>query len=248
MSNPDKNKHYATDDPEIETITRMSLVGRWHMLGQLPRQSLGDHSANVAMLAFLIARRAPAMFFGDPDRAMVAGMIHDAGEAFAGDSPPLVKEWLEPGQIAVIEAALLPPIFAVPIPTNTQLLVKICDYADAIRWLRRGPHDNIVLHAEKDVTQRYWSRIETAATLWPPVVTALVLDITHRYAFETRIYTSCRSESPDLARVLDHLARGSGNQPGGPGSELRGPYGQLRDWMDGTEGGEDPDLKAGGTD
>lgn len=67
---------------------------------------LWQHSANVAALAQVIARRVS---FVDPDTAMFAGIVHEVGGFYllsrAGDFPGLLDggadEWIEHGQVEI---------------------------------------------------------------------------------------------------------------------------------------------------
>jgi len=73
---------------------------------------LWQHSANVAALALVIARRAS---FVDPDTAMFAGIVHEVGGFYllsrAAEFPGLLDggadEWLEHGQAAIGRGVLL---------------------------------------------------------------------------------------------------------------------------------------------
>ena len=73
---------------------------------------LWQHSANVAALALVIARRVS---FVDPDTAMFAGIVHEVGGFYllsrAGEFPGLLDggadEWLEHGQVEIGRGVLL---------------------------------------------------------------------------------------------------------------------------------------------
>jgi HD-like signal output (HDOD) protein len=73
---------------------------------------LWQHSANVAALALVIARRVS---FVDPDTAMFAGIVHEVGGFYllsrAAEFPGLLDggadEWLEHGQVAIGRGVLL---------------------------------------------------------------------------------------------------------------------------------------------
>lgn len=239
-------KHYATDWPEVEAILRMSLVQRWHMIGSLPRQSLADHSTNVALLAYLIGRLAPNMYFGNPESCAVAGLLHDMEETFAGDMAPLMKQWFNRAVFDEIEAAILPSVFRDTMPPKSRTfeehqraaMVKICDLADAIRWVRL-PTDAIQSHAFTDVSERYWQRVAEAARIWPRHVTATVLKVTHEYAYQTRVATSNGIRSADVLEAIDNLARGPGSESGSTGCVFRPAHWFPRDRVVRTESGED---------
>jgi HD-like signal output (HDOD) protein len=73
---------------------------------------LWQHSANVAALALVIARRVS---FVDPDTAMFAGIVHEVGGFYllsrAAEFPGLLEggadEWLEYGQVDIGRGVLL---------------------------------------------------------------------------------------------------------------------------------------------
>jgi HD-like signal output (HDOD) protein len=73
---------------------------------------LWQHSANVAALALVIARRVSSV---DPDTAMFAGIVHEVGGFYllsrAAEFPGLLEggadEWLEHGQTAIGRGVLL---------------------------------------------------------------------------------------------------------------------------------------------
>jgi HD-like signal output (HDOD) protein len=73
---------------------------------------LWRHSANVAALALVIARRVSSV---DPDTAMFAGIVHEVGGFYllsrAAEFPGLLEggaeEWLEHGQTAIGRGVLL---------------------------------------------------------------------------------------------------------------------------------------------
>jgi HD-like signal output (HDOD) protein len=73
---------------------------------------LWQHSANVAALALVIARRVS---FVDPDTAMFAGIVHEVGGFYllsrAAEFPGLLEggadEWLEHGQVDIGRGVLL---------------------------------------------------------------------------------------------------------------------------------------------
>jgi HD-like signal output (HDOD) protein len=73
---------------------------------------LWEHSAHVAALAQVVARRVSRV---DPETAMFAGIVHEVGGFYllsrAGDYPGLLdgepEEWIEHGEVALGRAVLL---------------------------------------------------------------------------------------------------------------------------------------------
>lgn len=58
-----KFQAYGRERHALESIMRIQAVKRWHMIDTTRTQNLAEHSANVAMLAMLIALSAPIEFF-----------------------------------------------------------------------------------------------------------------------------------------------------------------------------------------
>lgn len=70
-------------------ISRMKYIDRWALMRNTERESLSQHSYEVAVLAHALAvlsnRRLGTDL--DPDRAAVLGLYHDAAEILTGDMP-----------------------------------------------------------------------------------------------------------------------------------------------------------------
>lgn len=121
----------------LETVMRLQAVKRWHMVNTHRQQSLAEHTANVALLAMLIARTAPGMYWGSSDSVAVAGLLHDLGEVFVGDIPSHTKRNLDiTHEVHDAELKALPSEFIREFDVRTRTLVKFCDLADGIRFVR----------------------------------------------------------------------------------------------------------------
>jgi HD-like signal output (HDOD) protein len=87
-------------------IVRQLASGVTDPLVRAKADKLWQHSANVAALALVIARRVS---FVDPDTAMFAGIVHEVGGFYllsrAAEFPGLLEggadEWIEHGQIEI---------------------------------------------------------------------------------------------------------------------------------------------------
>jgi HD-like signal output (HDOD) protein len=87
-------------------IVRQLASGVTDPLLRAKADQLWQHSAHVAALALVIARRVS---FVDPDTAMFAGIVHEVGGFYllsrAGEFPGLLDggadEWLEHGQVEI---------------------------------------------------------------------------------------------------------------------------------------------------
>jgi HD-like signal output (HDOD) protein len=93
-------------------IVRQLASGVTDPLLRAKADQLWQHSANVAALALVIARRVS---FVDPDTAMFAGIVHEVGGFYllsrAAEFPGLLDggadEWLEHGQVEIGRGVLL---------------------------------------------------------------------------------------------------------------------------------------------
>jgi HD-like signal output (HDOD) protein len=93
-------------------IVRQLASGVTDPLVRAKADQLWQHSANVAALALVIARRVS---FVDPDTAMFAGIVHEVGGFYllsrAAEFPGLLDggadEWIEYGQVDIGRGVLL---------------------------------------------------------------------------------------------------------------------------------------------
>lgn len=90
---PDELLAGAADDPTLGVWLRASRLKRLFRQGWLKRgvpesscESVADHSFGVALLALLLA---PAREGVDRERAVLMALVHELGEAYAGDITPV---------------------------------------------------------------------------------------------------------------------------------------------------------------
>lgn len=108
----------------IGDVPRMSHTKRWNILGDLPTQSLAEHSYNVACIAAHIAQQH-AVF---PDSvSLVAGhaLVHDFDEIFTGDIPTPTKGLLGIGSTSWI----IPTLGGFPAMLNDTANMEIILYS-----------------------------------------------------------------------------------------------------------------------
>lgn len=212
--------HYAyPHDPEIEAVMRFGSVKRWHMLDTTKTQTLAEHSGNVALLAHLIAYNAPGMFFGPSLEAAMFGLLHDVSEVFTGDIPTPTKRHLV--GLKAIEDKVLPYTFRWQASDDIKMMVKICDLADGIRFIRLHGVGVTGRHATEGLIEQFDILVADAITKWPPEVLSHVVEKAWFYAHETGVTDAPGPEVPDGGPVAADLARGQGDNAGGTGFELR---------------------------
>lgn len=177
---------YGPDRHAIETVMRLHAVKRWHMIDTSKQQTLAEHSANVALLAMMIARTVPFNFFGNPFTIAAAALVHDLEEAFTGDIPTHTKRRLS--GIDILEAEVLHSAFQVNISDNHKALIKLCDLADGIRFIRLHGVDLTATHAQEGLEDQYLDRINECMLQlkWPAEVMDYVTDQITFYAYEAK--------------------------------------------------------------
>ena len=67
------------------THRRSNNVVRYHTIKTVAAESVGHHSANVAILCILLAERKPSV------QLLMAALLHDMHEQFTGDIPAQAK-------------------------------------------------------------------------------------------------------------------------------------------------------------
>lgn len=179
-----KFQAYGRERHALESIMRIQAVKRWHMIDTTRTQNLAEHSANVAMLAMLIALSAPIEFFDDPILAAAVGLVHDLPEAFTGDIPSHTKKMLE--GFDGLEKAVTPSGFALSARPSTIMLVKMCDIADGIRFIRLHGVDMTAVHAREGLEDQMLKILQSAEHdhCWPEHVIIHVKDHVMFYAYE----------------------------------------------------------------
>jgi len=174
---------YGKDNVGLEAVMRLHAVKRWHMIDTTRQQTLAEHSANVALLAYYIAITAPEMFFGAAQGVSAYALVHDLAEVFTGDIPSHSKRHLI--GVDELEERVLPRMFRIEHTRNTQLMVKLCDLADGIRFVRLHGVDVTARHAKEGLEKQLADRKQDAIAMeWPEIVLKHVWQAISFYAYE----------------------------------------------------------------
>lgn len=176
---------YGNDHAELEAVMRLHAVKRWHMIDTTRAQTLAEHSANVAVLAFHIAHTAPGMFFGPAENVAAYALMHDMAEVFTGDFPSHSKKHLF--GVRDLEEKVLPRSFVIDQSPETKLMVKLCDLADGIRFIRLHGVDVTSRHAKEGLQRQLEARKTEAGDSgrgWPREVYEKVSYAVQFYAYE----------------------------------------------------------------
>ncbi len=184
MNNMNPFLAYGEDKRALETVMRLHSVKRWHMIDTTRQQTLAEHSANVALLAFLIAKTAPIEFFDTYAAVTAAALIHDVPEAFTGDIPSHTKRELS--GIEELEQRVGATEFQVEVNENTRMLIKLCDLADGIRFIRLHGVDMTAQHARGGLEAQMVKRLQVASEdlNWPQHLLEHVTDNLSFYIYE----------------------------------------------------------------
>lgn len=165
----------------IEAITRFASVKRWHMIDTTKTQSVAEHSANVALLARYIAATAPGIYFGNPTSVAGCALVHDLEEVFTGDIPTLTKRMLS--GVNELEAQVMPRVFLTDHagPESVAPLIKLCDLADAIRFIRVYGIGPEAVWAREGLERQLADIFRTTEEVWPEHVFIKVLSTIYEY-------------------------------------------------------------------
>ena len=178
---------YGPEHHTLEAIMRLQAVKRWHMIETNRTQTLAEHSANVALLATWIAFTSPLNSFTSPYAIAVMALLHDMPEAFTGDVPSHSKRHLT--GIDRLEEGVMPSDFTLlmPSPTaNDKMLLKMCDLADGIRFIRVHGVDATGVHAQEGLEAQLQERRYHAENglKWDDTLRSHVLTKIMFYAYE----------------------------------------------------------------
>lgn len=164
---------FLSTDPSarpMEVIVRFTAVKRWHMIDTAKAQSVAEHSAAVALLAFYIARTCPRVYFGAAVAVATYGLIHDLAEAVTGDIPTITKRHLSGTK--ELEYMVLPNFvnFGEVPPDHVMELIKLCDLADGIRFIQIHGIGQTARWAAAGLEDQMAKLISKLASKWPVVV------------------------------------------------------------------------------
>lgn len=175
---------YGPEHHTLEAVMRIQAVKRWHMIDTTRTQNLAEHSANVAMLAMLIAMTAPIEFFDTYTHVGAVALVHDLPEAFTGDIPSHTKKYLT--GVDALEKAVTPAGFRMECRSSTAMLIKMCDIADGIRFIRLHGVDMTAAHAQEGLEDQIIKIFDSAAAEyhWPTHVMDHVKEYIMFYAYE----------------------------------------------------------------
>lgn len=185
--NMSKSSHLAFPQfPETEAVIRLQAVKRWHMIETTRTQTLAEHTANVALLAWSIARTSPGAYF-QSNTALIGALLHDLGETFMGDIPTHTKRAIGKEIVDSVESGVLPETYSLALDQVTldeHLLIKLCDLADGIRFIRLYGIDGTARHAQEGLEEQLTAKMHEADQSWSDAIYQHVRKQVMFYAYE----------------------------------------------------------------
>jgi hypothetical protein len=173
---------YPEEQRGLEAVMRFHAVKRWHMIDTTRVQNLAEHSANVALLGYLIAVTAPQAYFGTATAVATMGLLHDLSEVFIGDIPTPTKRVVN--SFDLLEHRVLPSEFSFAVDADVRNLIKLCDLADGIRFIRIHGVDVTAQHARVGLDVQMKQLLTAMLDEWPLEVQQHVARNTTFYAYE----------------------------------------------------------------
>lgn len=145
-------------DPLISAYRSLD-VKRYHTQGDVPGQSLADHSGRVALLVMMIWPEAR------PQVTQYA-LVHDIGEKSTGDMPYTTKLVMPPAAMDVVdtlEAEFVHDFLGIhiEITEDEKMMVKVCDYLELMLYCLQFNTRGAVQIAKKgaELIYRYGSKL-----------------------------------------------------------------------------------------
>ena len=181
---PDDGNRAARGKNPINDLYRLSNIKRWLIVETSREQSVAEHSYNVTILAMRVA----SVLNLPVGRIVFRALLHDAEECWTGDIPSPIKD----GPVLEKETLSLMMGDLYKLDDDHHLIynvVKLCDVAEAIKFLKIygvGKHAKSV---ELDLTTELADRIDRLIDEYPKIVWQPAVNEFHFYfkGLETHI-------------------------------------------------------------
>ena len=152
----------------LADLWRLCEVERWQIVRTTKNQNVAEHTFIVTLLALKLADATGVM----RDQVMQAALFHDAEEAWTGDIPSPMKQFINkdnvPKRAMLGEMAWLDYKEGVDSPI-IGMLIKIADLASDIKFLSKYGEGAHAMGVEEEIRVRLVNYIglakETAPTL-----------------------------------------------------------------------------------
>ena len=152
-----------TIDLTVRDVYRAGDVDRWQIVRTARRQSIAEHSYNVAMIVRVLCKRLGC----PPDEAVAYALVHDLPEVVTGDIATPLKRVIGEGLLQGVEGHIT--VGGDPIDADNQVkwIVKQADLIEAAKFL------------EENACDEYGRQVlnQIKARLTDPVASKLLVDL-----------------------------------------------------------------------
>ncbi len=145
---PEDGDHEARNP--IADLYRLAEIKRWHIVSMNQKQSVAEHSYFVTLLAMRFSNAIGAPV----GRTVQYALLHDAEEAWTGDIPSPVKQYVDKGKVPIKEMMGDMAEDMVPHSPIVQHIVKICDMAESMKYLARHGNSHHTIQVKDDLAHR----------------------------------------------------------------------------------------------
>ncbi len=164
MDNQRKNRNHEPHTRNaIADLWRLGEVDRWQIVRTTKSQNVAEHSFMVVLLSLRLAESVGT----SRDHVMCAALLHDAEEAWTGDIPSPVKQFVDTEQVP--KSMMLGDISHLQYSEQkkTNVLVKIADLACDIKFLMKYGDGSHALQVENEIRLRLFNFMGLARTELP---------------------------------------------------------------------------------
>lgn len=166
----------------LHRLQALSQVPRWSIVPTLPRQSVGEHTLNVALLVWWCMTDGGTSDLNprETTSAVMLSIFHDAAECVTADIPTPAKDLDRAAADSLERRAVSALGLEQEVGHSKHPVVAFCDLADALAVARlgRGSLAAAVAHDLGVALEHAFSR----ALSYPGVSTRAVNEV-YRYAF-----------------------------------------------------------------
>lgn len=134
----------------IQDIMRANYVERWQLVNVSRRQTVAEHSFNVAMIAKAIAEEMEGYISPDKIAKLTSyALVHDLDEVITGDIPTPTKQRVRDKGVEINDL-----MNTSPVPDLYKRIIKMADYIDALWYLAENGVGRHAERVEEEVYKR----------------------------------------------------------------------------------------------